>query len=364
MCSVCCVPSHLSMVSFSHLWTPSLLAASTCRLYISLENKTLWLTVSRVFTMTVCAPACLGFPSYPSNPLGICWGLRLFDLTRTMSRQPRRELWSLSRLLYERAIALGMALERSSAAAYNSHLNLYLTFCRIHNRPVTPTVDTLSFFIVYMSAHIRPDSVVVYLAGICNRLESEFPDVRQHHAHPLVKCTLASCLRRGHQQPSRKPPLTLTILHDVLSSSAQTALHDDLLFSTLVATDFYALMRLGELVWPDTIALQSFCKVILQFSLRIDHNSYSFTLPTHKSLKVGHGSNVLIRSFAVGADPCPFCVNTCVLATISSLLRWNFGSPASDTSLPVCGSLVVFTRQLDTTSRVIRCALVELLPSL
>ncbi|KAF8553277.1 hypothetical protein OG21DRAFT_1510412, partial [Imleria badia] len=185
------------------------------------------------------------------------------------------------------------------------HLNSYLTFCRIHNRPVTPTVDTLSFFIVYMSAHIRPDSVVVYLAGICNRLESEFPDVRQHRTHPLVKRTLAGCLRRGRQQPSRKPPLTLTILHDVLSSSAQTALHNDLLFATLVATGFYVLMRLGELVWPDTVALQSFHKVILRFSLRIDNNSYSFTLPTHKSLKVGHGSDVLIRSFAAGADPLP-----------------------------------------------------------
>ncbi|KAF8548958.1 hypothetical protein OG21DRAFT_1422109, partial [Imleria badia] len=193
--------------------------------------------------------------------------------------------WFLSRLLHECAIALGMALERSSAAAYNSHLNSYLTFCQIHNRPVTPTVDTLSFFIVYMSAHIRPDSVMVYLAGICNRLESEFPDVQQHRAHPLVKRTLAGCLRRGRQQPLRKPPLTLTILHDVLSSSAQTALHDDLLFATLVATGFYVLMCLGELVWPDTIALQSFRKVILRFSLRIDHNSYSFTLPTHKSLK-------------------------------------------------------------------------------
>ncbi|KAF8545609.1 hypothetical protein OG21DRAFT_1537519 [Imleria badia] len=215
-----------------------------------------------------------------------------------------------------------------------------------------------------MSAHIRPDSVVVYLAGICNRLESEFPNVQQHRTHPLVKRTLAGCLWRGRQQPSCKLPLTLTILHDVLSSSARTALHDDLLFATLVATGFYALMRLGELVWPDTVTLQSFHKVILQFSLRIDHNSYSFTLPTHKSLKVGHGSDVLIRSFAVGADPCPFCTNTCVLATISSLLCQNFGSPASDVSLPICGSLVVFMRRLDTTLRVIRCALVELLPSL
>lgn len=75
---------------------------------------------------------------------------------------------------------MGMTLHRSSIAAYNSRLNPYLTFCRIHSRPVAPSVDTLSLFIVFMSAYIRPDSVAAHLAGVCNRLESEFPVVRQH----------------------------------------------------------------------------------------------------------------------------------------------------------------------------------------
>ena len=95
-------------------------------------------------------------------------------------RQPMRQPWPLSRLLHKRTIAMGMALERASQIAYNSHLNSYIAFCHIHQRPLTPTVDTLSFFIVYMSTHIKPDSIAVYLAGICNRLETEFPDVRCH----------------------------------------------------------------------------------------------------------------------------------------------------------------------------------------
>lgn len=94
-----------------------------------------------------------------------------------MSRQPPHQPWPLPRLLHERAVAVGMALEHSSSVAYNSHLNSYLTFCRIHDRPITPSIDTLSFFIIYMSAHIRPDSVAVYLAGVCNRLETEFPEM-------------------------------------------------------------------------------------------------------------------------------------------------------------------------------------------
>ncbi|KAF8552562.1 hypothetical protein OG21DRAFT_1533697 [Imleria badia] len=216
-----------------------------------------------------------------------------------------------------RAIALGMALECSSAAAYNSHLNLYLTFCCVHNRPVTPTVDTLSFFIVYMSAHICPDSVIVYLAGICNHLEGEFPNIWLH----------CGCLRRSCQQLLRKPPLDLTILHNVLSASTRSALYDNLLFATLMATGFYVLMRLGELVWPDA--------VILQCSLRINRDSYSFTLPTHKSLRVGHGNDVLVRSFAAGADPLPVLhkymlpgkpANSGLVGELFSLLKSRLGS--------------------------------------
>lgn len=52
------------------------------------------------------------------------------------SRQSHTDPWSLERLLYERAIAMGMALEASSISSHNSHLNSYLTFCRIHNRPL------------------------------------------------------------------------------------------------------------------------------------------------------------------------------------------------------------------------------------
>ena len=63
---------------------------------------------------------------------------------------------------------MGMALEHSSTTAYNSHLNSYLTFCCIHDRPIAPSVDTLSFFIVYMSTHICPNSIAVYLTGVCN----------------------------------------------------------------------------------------------------------------------------------------------------------------------------------------------------
>jgi hypothetical protein len=259
-----------------------------------------------------------------------------------MSRQPQRKPWPLSRLLHERAVTMGMVLEWSSITAYNSHLNSYLTFCCIHDRPINPTVDTLSFFIVYMSAHIRPNSVVVYLAGVCNCLESEFPEVCQHRTNPIVKCTLAGCLHRAQQQPSCKPPLHLTNIYHVFQLPTSTPSHDELLFTALLGTGFFTLMRLGELVWPDTIQLQSYRKVILRQTLAINTNGYSFTLPTHKTARLGHGNTILVRAFPTSPDPIPIMLNyVCSHDNLfySSPELWLTG----DGHIPTCAW---FTRRL------------------
>jgi len=63
----------------------------------------------------------------------------------TRSRQPTCDAWTLERLQYERSLALRFAIESTTASAYDSHLNSYLNFCRLHNHPVEPTEDTLSF---------------------------------------------------------------------------------------------------------------------------------------------------------------------------------------------------------------------------
>ena len=96
-----------------------------------------------------------------------------------LARQPTRQPWPMHRLLEERAVALGFALEDSTASTYTSHLNSYLTFCNIHHLPIEPTADTLSFYIVFMCCHIKPSSVESYLSGICNQLEPWFPRVQE-----------------------------------------------------------------------------------------------------------------------------------------------------------------------------------------
>jgi hypothetical protein len=160
-----------------------------------------------------------------------------------------------------------------------------------------------------MSTHIQPDSVAVYLAGICNKLENEFPDVHHNRNDPIVKRTLAGCIKRARWQPSRKSPLDASHLLSVTHTLTPTLQHDDMLFAALLVTGFHALMRLGELVWPDSKQLQSLRKVSLCRSLHTTDSMYSFVLPTHKILKLGHGNEILVRAFTPTVNPLPILLN-------------------------------------------------------
>ncbi len=96
----------------------------------------------------------------------------------------------------------------SMLGPYNSALNSYITFCKLHDFPVKPMEDTLSYYVVYMSSHIKPDSVGTYLSGICNHLENFFPDVRAIRNSILVSRTLKGCKRLKGSEVKRKLPLS------------------------------------------------------------------------------------------------------------------------------------------------------------
>jgi hypothetical protein len=78
----------------------------------------------------------------------------------------------------------------------------------IHHFPIEPTIDTLTFFIVYMCAHIKPKSVEAYLSGICNQLEDIYPHVREVRHHCMVSKTLRGCKKLQAVGVTRKRALT------------------------------------------------------------------------------------------------------------------------------------------------------------
>ncbi|OJA13912.1 hypothetical protein AZE42_11795, partial [Rhizopogon vesiculosus] len=220
----------------------------------------------------------------------------------TASRQRSREAWTLERLTLERSVALGFALEPSTASTYNSHLNSYLNFCRLHSRPVDPTPDTLSFFVVWLSHHIEPRSVDSYLSGIVSRLEVYYPDARAARCSRLVARTLKGCKRRFSQPVKRKLPLSRMDIARVLA--ANTGSYDDCLFSAMLVTGFETLQCLGELTWPDSKPLQTYRHVPMRHTVILTPSCATYLLPHQKNHALATGNLVALRQHdSTNQDP-------------------------------------------------------------
>lgn len=211
------------------------------------------------------------------------------------SRQPRRLPWSREHLVHERAIALGMAIDLSSWKSYGSALNSYLTFVRIHNFPVEPTEETLSFFVVYMSHHIKPDSVGTYLSGICHQLEPYFPDVRTARRSSIVSRTLKGCKRLKGTPVARKRALSLNDLAIIINDLPAAPSHNALLFTAMITTGFFALLRLGEMTFPDDPEIWEWRKITRRSSVIVTNVQYEFFLPSHKADHYFEGNQVIVR---------------------------------------------------------------------
>ena len=102
-----------------------------------------------------------------------------------------------------------------------------------------------------------------------------------------------------------KLPLTvadlLIVSHDLVPSTD----HDDLLFHAQLNAGFTGLLLLGELTWPNHIALQDYRKVTLQSFLKLHAQEYMFWLPTHKADTIFEGNRIIIWKISNAPDPCP-----------------------------------------------------------
>jgi len=199
-------------------------------------------------------------------------------------RRRNRTVWTHERLIEERALNLGCVLDPASRSSYSSAAESYIEFCQWHNLPFEPTPDTLSLYVAYTCHYISPRSVRSYLSGICNKLEPFYPDIRSVRQHPLVRKTLKGAFKRKASSINRKQPLNRENLTTVYTSLSPSNDHDTLLFLAILFTAFFALMRLGELVWPDKISHREVRKVTMRSTVKYDERPFSFSLQGLKVL--------------------------------------------------------------------------------
>jgi len=110
-------------------------------------------------------------------------------------RQPTRKPWALNDLRRGRALALSHSVDHSTCQVYSSALNSWLAFANMHHFPIEPTINMLSYFIVYMSSHISPRSVKSYLSGLVQQLEPDFPSIREIWSSRLISKVMRGCLK-------------------------------------------------------------------------------------------------------------------------------------------------------------------------
>ncbi len=82
------------------------------------------------------------------------------------SQQRVYEPWILEKLYHKWCLTLSSAINMTSLGPYNLALNSYITFCKIHNFPVKQTDDTMSYYIVFMSSHIKPNCTILPLRNL------------------------------------------------------------------------------------------------------------------------------------------------------------------------------------------------------
>ncbi|PBK86064.1 hypothetical protein ARMGADRAFT_1047939 [Armillaria gallica] len=196
-------------------------------------------------------------------------------------------------------LALGSTIDMASLGPYNSALNSYITFCKIHNFPVKPTADTMSYYTIFMSSHIKPESVSSYLSGICNDLESFFPNVCEIRNSPMVSCMLKGCKWLKGSEVKCKAPLSRDNIRHAISKLGHSSDYDDF-------TGFNGLLRLAELSMPDSKKSQNWRKIVRRTTIEWIPEGHTFFLPAHKADTAFKGNKVIIPSNNnITFDPLP-----------------------------------------------------------
>ena len=92
----------------------------------------------------------------------------------------------------------------------------------------------------------------------------------------------------------QKRPLSLDDLGQVLDYYPTSTQHNDLLFIAMLLTGFFALIRLGELAFPDDRSLHDWQKITHRESVLINAQFYEFHLPHHKADVFLEGNHIIV----------------------------------------------------------------------
>lgn len=193
------------------------------------------------------------------------------------------------------------AHELSTLKGYRTGARDYINFCLRYNLPLLPTPSTLARYIAYTSQSIA--SGPKYLVGARHFLEALYPGWKEARQDPLVQRVIAGSRKVRADPIRRKLPLTTSHLLAFEAAYLLSKDYDDLLMFTILTVGFFALHRLGELIWPDDLSLRDWRKVVKRASLSFSDGRACYHLPYHKTDRFFAGTSIMITTHSSAHSP-------------------------------------------------------------
>jgi len=219
-----------------------------------------------------------------------------FAVSNSPSRRPRSPPLpapSLSSLAELRSHLILNSIEPSTRRGYTSSLKHWTTFLSIYNLPPTPTVDSLSLFVAFLSTRVKAvNKVLSALAHLLRPSMNNWDDVRYH---PLVEAAIQGSKKTNLSPTKRARPLRPPELARLVSSAISSNSYNDLLVAVIGTLGFTGVMRLGELTEPQHKADRVERKICLRDGAVLEHDKlFQFILRSHKGDRAHKGSTVVI----------------------------------------------------------------------
>ena len=160
-----------------------------------------------------------------------------------------------------------------------------------------------------MFHHIEPRSVRSYLAGIVSELKPSYPCVWPNRYSPLVVWTLKGSMQHFLAPLQQKAPLTRDDLKHVYQHLPRPLSHDNLLFLIMLLVGFFGLLRLRELVQPDSSSPCSMSKISMDpspFPVQVFTDHRNLTYFWQSQALSQHQAGILApRPFWLWSQNCP-----------------------------------------------------------
>lgn len=200
----------------------------------------------------------------------------------------------LEQLRSEMIQLVDSSIEKSTKRAYDSAVKKWKAFTILYSLPFLPTVESLALFITSLFKKVIGIAGILSGLGYYFKLRMDWDLIRSDE---IIRRLMISTKKNNDHQVKRAKALPIEIVLSVAASLPEGRTdrdYDNLLFGVMLLIGFFGVMRLGEIVIPNSPDQNHHRKIIQRSSVKMEFSHFRFRLPYHKADRLYEGSTVSI----------------------------------------------------------------------